>query len=149
MPMAFTNNPKRDAAKADFVVCLRVKDYPIPRRVSKIERCKECGERIWFADTSPVGPPLICNPCCVMMMATSKDKLTLMVSETTRQLAGPEQASGIEALMAAAGEPQTFEQLILPTCPSCGGQTRMDDPFLMCDRCRTVVGMRVGSNAVE
>jgi hypothetical protein len=29
-----------------------------------------------------------------------------------------------------------------PRCPRCNGQTRMDEPYLMCDACKMVVGMR-------
>lgn len=39
----------------------------------------------------------------------------------------------------AAAEAQNLGEG-LPACPSCGGKTRMDEPYLMCDSCQKVVG---------
>jgi formylmethanofuran dehydrogenase subunit E len=65
------NNPRSEAAHADFVVCHRVRDVPIVASSSTIARCRDCGERIWVSPKAPAKPPRLCRSCCKKMMAES------------------------------------------------------------------------------
>jgi formylmethanofuran dehydrogenase subunit E len=52
-----------EAETLDAVCCMRVEDMPIPPVLGQIERCSECGERVWVSHSSPREPRRICVQC--------------------------------------------------------------------------------------
>ena len=81
------HNPKVNAAKADYVICYRVADLPIPYTEARIETCCKCNERIWIALSSPEEPSRICYQCIEPIIKKGQtsqkeeDQVRLMVTE--------------------------------------------------------------------
>lgn len=59
----FTVVDHDEAELCDVVVCMRVRDMPIPEHVAEMQHCAICSERIWVATTSPKKPPRWCMAC--------------------------------------------------------------------------------------
>lgn len=79
----------QDAANADYIICHRVTDLPIPHRPAQIENCCKCGERIWCSINSPKKPLRICFKCMEPTIAKGKisqdekDEVNLLLTKDT------------------------------------------------------------------
>jgi hypothetical protein len=80
------NNPGIDAQDADYVVCLRVADLPIPYRRAEIRECSICHERVWLGHSSPRKPPIICHPCWDVATANADQIKVMLTPELARKL---------------------------------------------------------------
>lgn len=78
MPIKLIRDPLNEAADADFVICMRVADVPIPSKPAIIMRCAECGERVWFANSSPRQPKRICWQCAAPILSADKEPELMM-----------------------------------------------------------------------
>ena len=87
------NDPRSEAAHADFVLCHRVRDVPIVASSSTIAHCRDCGERIWVSPKAPVKPPRLCRSCCENMMTESGKKADF-VTACQWQKSGPARNEG-------------------------------------------------------
>lgn len=98
MPVEIIGNPREHANDADCVVCHRVEDFPIPRRESKIEHCRDCGSRIWVASSSPIKPPRLCYPCAKKFCGGQEPMLLVSRSTALNAALGgnPETCQAIE-----------------------------------------------------
>jgi hypothetical protein len=77
------NNPKVEGNVADFVVCHRVSELPIPYVKAEIQHCSKCNERIWVAHTSPSKIPTLCWNCATPLIAEDDDT-RIMITERQR-----------------------------------------------------------------
>lgn len=85
----FVTDPKTQAAEADMVVGVKVKDQPIPGRPAHLEVCEACHERIWISDIAPVGPPTRCYQCGIALMEEIEkegSEIVLQMTESTTAL---------------------------------------------------------------
>ena len=62
-----------EAEQCDVVVCMLVRELPIPERISAIERCAVCNERIWVSSDSPKKPPRWCIICATKKITERAD----------------------------------------------------------------------------
>jgi len=69
------------ASEAQFVLCNRVKDMPIPYHPAKIMLCEECGERVWLSNDTPQGIPVLCMQCGVARIKAEGEEPTIMITE--------------------------------------------------------------------
>jgi hypothetical protein len=58
------SNREIDATEPDFVICRRVKDFPVLPSDAKITRCTECNAKIAYNPASPhPNKPKVCMQC--------------------------------------------------------------------------------------
>lgn len=81
MPSKIIKNPTTEAADAEFIVCFRVADLPIPYVPAQIMACTECGARVWLADNSPQNVPIICDHCAKIAIAKDGEEPMLYMTE--------------------------------------------------------------------
>jgi hypothetical protein len=76
------------------------------------------------------------------MRATEKgivDKLELGIFVAVMIAAPALILSALRVRSRPSGEPMS--------CPNCGGATRFHEPYLMCDKCKHLVGVRINVKA--
>ena len=56
-------------------------------------------------------------------------------------------AFGVVALLLAAVAVRSRSLAGSVSCPSCGGPTRLHEPYFMCDSCQRCVGLSVNNKA--
>lgn len=81
MPTFITKIPRIDAADAQFIICFRVVDEPIPHVPARILVCRECLERVWLADSSPQDRPCVCFQCAEPIIAASGEEPMIAITE--------------------------------------------------------------------
>lgn len=78
------DDPKREARECDLVVCHLVKDLPVPRVAGAvIHHCRDCGDRIWVAPSSPEKPPKLCVWCAKKLIAADAEDVVIQMSTST------------------------------------------------------------------
>jgi hypothetical protein len=77
-----TAKPLKGIPKDCIVVCMRIKDTPIPSVVSEKALCDDCKDRIWVADSSPKHyAKRICFQCFSDAAQNSKGRIDVGMSE--------------------------------------------------------------------
>jgi hypothetical protein len=78
MTIKVVKDPFSEAEIADFVVCYRVQDLKQPAVPAYKAHCKDCGQEVWVALTTPTGPPKLCIPCAKPLLENDDDTVVLV-----------------------------------------------------------------------
>lgn len=81
MPTFITKIPRIDAADAQFIICFRVVDEPIPNVPARILVCRDCLQRVWLADSSPQDRPCVCYQCAIPIIEKDGEEPLIGITE--------------------------------------------------------------------
>lgn len=81
-----TDDPIREAADADVVVCVRCEDMSSrPAKAAQVKTCSKCKKEVWFAPNSPTEPPIMCVPCWNGYAEGEDDIICMMTKDMARK----------------------------------------------------------------